>query len=52
MKTTQVTGYNNISVVEISTEALKSMLRFKEARLIQMREEIDWLKEELGKRGE
>ncbi len=52
MKTTQITGWNGVSIREISTAALKDILRFKELKAIKIAEEITDVKEELKKRGE
>jgi len=51
MKTTQITGFNGISVDDISTAALKDIQLSLSVKLTQVRKELECVEKELKKRG-
>jgi hypothetical protein len=52
VKTTQIAGFNGISIDSISTAALKDILNHNEKKIDQLKKEIVYIKGELDKRGE
>lgn len=52
MKTTQIAGFNGVSVRDISTPALKDSIRYKELKVMKYTEELICMKKELVRRGE
>lgn len=52
VKTTQIDGFNSISIEDISTPTLKDSIRYKELKVMRDTEELICMKEELTRRGE